>query len=325
MTKENMPEDIDVDNEVSELNDGFDDGFEQGDQGETLEQQKSASQDSQDETLKQNEDEKQEQDEDEADADNEGDENNENDEEQEDNSEENKGGEEDDKQTPQQKLQEIVDAEKKGAQSQETPQKQQEEEQPPPPKKTPDNKAPEYLSNIESIINDIPDMEIEVAGENVNLKEHAQSVPEEVAIGALIADGLIKKKMESGELVSADQVNEMQYQLNELLFWNDVTKINPEGREIYASEDFKKYVDKQPEEYQNLIATSPNPAFLCQIFDNFKESQAKENAAKIDKKAGEKKRRKNDLHKETLRSKKTEVNRDGDKDDFDEGFDSYED
>lgn len=181
-------------------------------------------------------------------------------------------------------------------------------------------------------VDDLPDGNIHIGNEEINLKEFAEDFPEQFqaisVMSGAIAQKIVSKAIESGQLMSPKAIQEIQARqqksdeaLGFYMFWHEVNKVHSDGEAIIKTKEFQDWVGSQSNLIQKL-AESGNPDDAIALFDFYKEEQAKAAAKKHDDDKRDKQNKKNDLHKHTTRSKQA-VDKGGgdDKDDFKAGFD----
>ncbi len=203
--------------------------------------------------------------------------------------------------------QELLDsAEKEGVKA-----KEEAKEEPPPPEDV------EYLPSQHS--NTAENMEFFTTAvpkkllpeEPITLKDgteldfgYYQKENPEFAPGvAAITKNIIDQMIANGALVGADVYEHVDNQL----FFRTVAKSVKNHHEVYASENFKKWLPDQPEAIQALMK-SKDPEDTVRVFSRFlnKEGlkEAKEKVVDIDKKRAAKKEKFDALHKSTVKSKR---------------------
>jgi hypothetical protein len=106
-------------------------------------------------------------------------------------------------------------------------------------------------------------------------------------------------------------------------FWLEVQGKHPDALKIKASDEWSDWIGGQSKTIKSL-ATSTEVEDTIKILDYYKEDQARAGAAKKDKKDRSAKKKKDDLHKHSSRSK-AEVSgkgtkASGDKDDEEAGW-----
>ena len=169
------------------------------------------------------------------------------------------------------------------------------------------------------------DAKIGVDGKEVALKDFLTEYPEvgqsAVLIGQAMAQQAVQNLIQSGQVVTPDALQKMNTALTNMEFWQGVQEAHPDGRKIAASPEFRAWLGKQSKMVQ-AMGSSVDKQDGIVIIDAYKEHLAK--AAKEVKTGQEtdKKTKRDDLHKETLRGRQGADTTGGDKgkDDFGAGF-----
>ena len=169
------------------------------------------------------------------------------------------------------------------------------------------------------------DAKIGVDGKEVALKDFLTEYPEvgqsAVLIGQAMAQQAVQNLIQSGQVVTPDALQKMNTALTNMEFWQGVQEAHPDGRKIAASPEFRTWLGKQSKMVQ-AMGSSVDKQDGIVIIDAYKEHLAK--AAKEVKTGQEtdKKTKRDDLHKETLRGRQGADTTGGDKgkDDFGAGF-----
>ena len=117
-----------------------------------------------------------------------------------------------------------------------------------------------------------------------------------------------------------EAVNE---QLNGYSFWLEVQEKHPDALKIKVSDEWKDWISDQPKAMKAL-AGSQEVEDTIKILDYYKEDIAKAKVASKDDKDRGKKKKKDDLHKHSARTKTEVAGRDkkdtGDSDDEEAGW-----
>lgn len=215
----------------------------------------------------------------------------------------------------------------------------EQEKQPDPPPAKVEEKKPEppiqtgkkaltkelvadYLSLMQDV--ELPDGDIIIGNDTVNLKQFSQDLPEYAnamkVLGAIMAERMAERMLSGKRLVSEDRYRESmaqtQSQIATLAFWNDVLQEHPDAKKLVASKDFQDWSAKQSRGIQTL-ANSPYADDGILVLNLYKEEQARAKAKEFDEQAKTKKKRTDDLHSETMRGKQT-MTKKADSDDADE-------
>jgi hypothetical protein len=169
------------------------------------------------------------------------------------------------------------------------------------------------------------DAKIGVDGKEVALKDFLTEYPEvgqsAVLIGQAMAQQAVQNLIQSGQVVTPDALQKMNTALANMEFWQGVQEAHPDGRKIAASPEFRTWLSKQSKMVQTMGSSVDKQDGIV-IIDAYKEHLAK--AAKEVKTGQEtdKKTKRDDLHKETLRGRQGADTTGGDKgkDDFAAGF-----
>lgn len=203
--------------------------------------------------------------------------------------------------------------------------------QPPPPANLPVPPAATAPAEEDGLFKDLPgldDAKIEVDGKSVPLKEFAAEYPEVAQASRLIGEAAARKVLEEavqqGQLLTSESAEAQQVKLANMEFWQGLSEKHADARKIATSKEFWGWMEKQSRVVQALGA-SLDPEDGAAVMDAYKESLAKSEKEKADKAAADKKTARDDLHKGTLREKKTaeeSAGGGGKDDDFDSGFNS---
>ena len=166
---------------------------------------------------------------------------------------------------------------------------------------------------------------IGVDGKEVALKDFLTEYPEvgqsAVLIGQVMAQQAVQNLIQSGQVVTSDALEKMNAAMAKMEYWQGVQEAHPDGRKIAASPEFITWFKKQSEMVRTMGGSWDKQNGIM-ILDAYKEHLAK--AAKEVKTGQEtdKKTKRDDLHKETLRGRQGADTTGGDKgkDDFGAGF-----
>jgi len=179
------------------------------------------------------------------------------------------------------------------------------------------------------LFNGLPALKAEkiaVDGREIPLTEFAEQYPEvaqaSLVIGREVAKNMLGEAVKAGEILTKESVAGLQAKVENMEFWQGVSESHSDARKVTGSKEFWDWMEKQAPGIQNL-GESLNPADGVAVLDAYKESLAKLSKVETDKVATETKRGRDDLHKGTLREKRTaEGSGKGKEDDFDSGFNS---
>lgn len=210
-----------------------------------------------------------------------------------------------------------------------------EEEETEEGKKQPEKKVKKEAKETENVVSadisnvlDLPDLadaEIQSDGKKIKLKDFAAEYPEvtesTIQIARAIAKQSVEELMKSGQIVSSQGVENLTAEISDVKFWNAVQTVHPDGHKIAATDEFDTWLSKQSELVQ-VLGTSPDAKDGIMVLDAYKEFVAKSAKDKKNENAGEKKKARDALHKDTLRGggAPETVKKENDKNDFNAGF-----
>jgi len=225
--------------------------------------------------------------------------------------------------SPQDRIDQIVKTrgiEEKPSDGTPPPSDSAQEELPPkkaPPAKMTKEEIARYLSTID--VDDLPDGEVIIGDNVINLSEYAKDYPDEFnatkVLSAKIAEKTINALIEKGVVVTQQSANDFRdetnkvisnlYQkLSDLEYWGAVMEVHSDARKINNDPAFKdEWLGKQSKAIQTLAKNLQTPEDAVAIIDLYKEHIAKQNVVEFDKKAKSKKEKEVGLHKGTIREK----------------------
>jgi len=184
------------------------------------------------------------------------------------------------------------------------------EEQKPEPERKPETSISDSfddLSNLSEI--KLPDKDITVGDLTINLKEYQKDYPEDyaaiMAISNTIANKIIEKQLEPLKKIDDlnNIVNQVAAKQSDAEFWGTITEKHSDAKTINQSKDFLDWLDKQDSPIQRIAKNMESPDDGIMILDYYKKSQEKAKINKANKEAKDKKKKNDDLHKGTMRSK----------------------
>jgi len=188
------------------------------------------------------------------------------------------------------------------------------EEKPPAPGKKPPEKKPDTqtkdidFENLVSLDN-LPDYEIKIGDHSINLKEYQEDYPDDfaaiMALGAVVAKNIIQQRLDSGQYVKAEKVDQLHDKIDDIEFWDQIVEKHSDARKINKSPDFLNWLDEQDEPLKRLAENMQTPDDGILILDFYKKSRAKKKAADYDGKAKSNKKKTDDLHKGTMRTRQS--------------------
>jgi len=167
--------------------------------------------------------------------------------------------------------------------------------------------------------------EMTIGDDDLNLKEYGEQYPEELNVTKVVA-GVVANKMlgnllDSGAVVTRQEYQEaekhiqnMGHVVNQVLYFMNVMGQHQDVLQLNGSKDFTGWLAKQSDDVKALNTTGDYRDAI-KVLDYYKETIAKADVIPIDKKAKEKKARKDALHKGTLRQKPDTTPGDKDEDD----------
>jgi len=185
----------------------------------------------------------------------------------------------------------------------------------------------EDLEFFKSVVpeNLLPKEPITVDGVELDFDYFQKENPEFVPAAMAISKNIIDQMLANNALVSGDVYKHIET----VLFHRDVAKEVPKHAEIYASEDFNKWLPAQPETIRALM-DSDDAADVVRVFNRFLNKEglekASKNVVKLDKKRKAAKKKADSVYKTTVKSKKTGTSQssvDGDAEET-EAFESSE-
>lgn len=181
----------------------------------------------------------------------------------------------------------------------------------PEPKETPSEKKTETPKpvSLDNVLDDLPDQEITVGDLKINLKDYKKDYPEDfaaiMAVGSMMANKIVQESLKSGKFIQADAVAPLHDKILDMEFWDQITMVHSDARKINTSKGFLDWLDEQDEPLQRLARNMEKPEDGVLIIDFYKKSIGKKKAKKHDDKMMQDKKQTDDLHKGTMRNKKT--------------------
>jgi hypothetical protein len=128
----------------------------------------------------------------------------------------------------------------------------------------------EYLSMIPD--DELPEGEIIIGNQAVNLKELAEEDPDTYAAMKVMAGAIAAKGIERATRAMGEQVSRVAY-------WMHLHQEHPDALKVAKSADFATWLQGQPRGIQHL-SVSPDPADGALVLDYYKEEQAKKTRKK---------------------------------------------
>lgn len=210
-------------------------------------------------------------------------------------------------------------AEKRAADYEEPPKKEVSGEGEAAPKDTPPSKrepspsqlTKEQVANYLQRINpdDLPDGELVIGNETVNVREFMESYPDQASaiavLSNVIAEKVIEDKLASMDLVDSDTVKDLQDQLDGYAWWGEVLEVHSDAKKVNKSKEFNTWLDKQRLGIKAMAGANASPQDAIDVLDFYKEETAKANVAEHDDDLKKKKKKKDDLMKGVLKGKQT--------------------
>ena len=199
-----------------------------------------------------------------------------------------------------------------------------------PGKSGPSSLTKEQVKDLLSLVEDdaLPG-EIVVGNEIVDLKALRDSYPEDFnsikVLSGVIAQKIVDGALEKGEFVKASDVEKQMQGVSNALatfaFWDAVRDVHPDGKKVVKSDEFKAWIKGQSKSIQGLY-TSPDADDAISLLDFYKEDQAKKTVKNHDDELRAKKKKKDGLHSDGVRTKPSPQKSSGenDKDDIQAGF-----
>ena len=188
----------------------------------------------------------------------------------------------------------------------------------------------EEVKNILSLVeDDVLPGEIVIGNETVDLKALKDSYPEDFnsikVLSGVIAQRIVDGALEKGEFVKASDVEKQMQGVSNALatfaFWDAVRDVHADGKKVVKSDEFKAWIKGQSKSIQGLY-TSPDADDAISLLDFYKEDQAKKTVKNHDDELRAKKKKKDGLHSDGVRTKPSPQKSSGenDKDDIQAGF-----
>jgi len=188
----------------------------------------------------------------------------------------------------------------------------------------------EEVKNILSLVedDDLPG-ELVIGNETVDLKALKDTYPEDFnsikVLSGIIAQKIVDGALEKGEFVKASDVEKQMQGVSNALatfaFWDAVRDVHADGKKVVKSDEFKAWIKGQSKSIQGLY-TSPDADDAISLLDFYKEDQAKKTVKNHDDELRAKKKKKDGLHSDGVRTKPSPQKSSGenDKDDIQAGF-----
>ena len=181
--------------------------------------------------------------------------------------------------------------------------------------------APYTVDDIRVFKNVVPDAifpdEIEVDGNNINLKEFLEDTPEVKTISAIVAKNIVDTLLKNNYIphysVMEQKINEAEDRLLYKMFVDRITDRThgvPEAIEIVNSKEFKTWLDKQDAKIQALRRSGEEKDHIKMLKRFLKDAglaKADEKVTNLDKKRSDKKKAVDAVYTTTARSKKSAV------------------
>lgn len=236
-----------------------------------------------------------------------------------------------------QRVKELEPPEDEPPEKEEEPEKPEtpaKEKEPPPPKKELSSKLgrltkEQIADHLRTIPDDIlPEETIIIGDTEINLKEFADEFPEQFAavkvLSGVIAQQVIDKALAGQKPDEAIQkrLDDQDALLHSFFWWDAVTEKHADAKQVKADKKFQTWFDDQPDNIKRFGAEEASPGDAILLLDFYKEDIAKKGVKKHDDTARDKKKRTDDLHKGTMRTKTDTSATDGevDMDDDEAGF-----
>jgi len=189
------------------------------------------------------------------------------------------------------------------------PEKSVKQEEPPtePEKKKPEPQTKDSFDNLSEI--KLPDKDITVGDLTINLKEYQEDYPEDyaaiMAISNTIANRIVEKHLEPLKKIDDlnNIVNHVVAKQSDAEFWGTITDKHSDAKAVNGSKEFLDWLDKQDAPIQRIAKNMETPEDGIMVLDYYKKSGLKSKADDADKKARAQKKKSDDLHRGTMRSK----------------------
>lgn len=156
------------------------------------------------------------------------------------------------------------------------------------------------------------EFDIELSDDDLSddLKEYKSDYPDDyeaiTKIATIIAKKMIEKQgtiFDKDEFAKPEDVQEVNAKISDFMFWNEITDVHSDARQINKSKDFIDWLEKQDAPIQRIAKNMETPEDGIMILDYYKARKGKSKVDDIDKKARDKKKKTDDLHKGTIRNK----------------------
>lgn len=212
--------------------------------------------------------------------------------------------------------------------------KAEEEVQPPPLEFPPSatKLTKEQIANyLDGISDDIlPDETFIIGNDEINLKEFAEEMPDQFAtvkvLSHIIAEKAVAEALKGEKFVTEkgfqEKLDIYEATLSAYAWWDTVRDVHPDARKIKDSKEFQEWLEGKDDATKRLASMTAEPEDAILVLNYYKEDIAKKAVKEHDDKAKDEKKKVDDLHKETMRSKsETKSSQDVDPDNLEAEFD----
>jgi len=187
------------------------------------------------------------------------------------------------------------------------PEKPKPEQLPAEPEKKTEATTKDSFGDLQEI--DLPDKDITVGDLTVNLKEYKKDYPEDyaviMAVSNTIANKIVEKHLEPLKKIDDlnNIVNHVAAKQSDNDFWGTITDKHSDAKAVNQSKEFLDWLDKQDAPIQRIAKNMEAPEDGIMVLDYYKKSQEKAKVNDASEKATAQKKKSDDLHRGTMRSK----------------------
>lgn len=171
-------------------------------------------------------------------------------------------------------------------------------EQPKPAEKP--TEQPKVAAGIAELLKNpaLKDAKITVDGQEVTAAKFAEDYSE-IAQATQVFGGAIAQEA-AQKAVAAEKIGDLRQQVSDLIVLVQVQSAHPDVLKVLASKDYQEF-KKTLSPGQQRMEESADPSDVIALMDAFKEKVAKDSAVKAKDEAAKAKKKKDDLHADTLK------------------------